>query len=143
MNEAGSLAEIVQNLGQASKSAGAAAAGLQSHPPIAKPATKPPSVGSGPPKAAPDIGTAMRDAVNKLRTTLEERGVSVDLMVSGAAPLNRLSPETVRKAVGALVDGVTATTANGAKTTLRCEKKPVSCVARTASRCGETSGWSP
>ena len=92
MNEAGSLAEIVQNLGQASKSAGAAAAGLQSHPPIAKPATKPPSVGSGPPKAAPDIGTAMRDAVNKLRTTLEERGVSVDLMVSGAAPLNRLSP---------------------------------------------------
>ena len=125
MNEAGSLAEVVQNLGQASKSAGAAAAGLQSHPPIAKPATKPPGVGSGPPKAAPDIGTAMRDAVNKLRPTLEERGVSVDLMVSGASPLNRLSPDAVRKAVGALVDGVSATTANGAKTTLRCEKKPV------------------
>ena len=125
MNEAGSLAEVVQNLGQASKGAGAVAAGLQSHPPIARPATKPPGVGSGPPKAAPDIGTAMRDAVNKLRTTLEERGVSVDLMVSGVSPLNRLSPDTVRKAVGALVDGVSATTASGAKTTLRCEKKPV------------------
>ncbi len=86
MNEAGSLAEVVQNLGQASKGAGAVAAGLQSHPPIARPATKPPGVGSGPPKAAPDIGTAMRDAVNKLRTTLEERGVRVDLMVSGVSP---------------------------------------------------------
>jgi len=119
--EAERLRGIVQRMGQ-----GGVPAGQGSKPPAVQAtsqsgAHRPASHAAG---GGPDASGTLRDAIARVQQTLDARGVSVQLQVAAGTALTKLPPDTLRRAVGALLDGATANAA-GSPATLRCERKPV------------------
>jgi hypothetical protein len=114
--EANRLRGVIQQLGQAGAPASAA------------PANQPPPLRPTPSGRVPqvsDLSLALRDAISLVKGTLDARGLSVHLQVTSGTQLPRLPGESLRRAVGALLEGVSATVMGGSSATLRCEKKPV------------------
>ena len=132
--EAGRLRSIMQNLGQASASnqapptPGRAAA----TPSAARPAAPRPAAGAAPtpaPAAAPGgarpLMATVNDAVNLAKPALQSRGISVDVRIPPGTEPPRCPPQNLTFAVAALLQGISAASAPGTATVLRCEKKPV------------------
>jgi len=113
--EANRLRGVIQQLGAAGDPA--AAASTSQPPPRPTPSGRMPRVS--------DLSMALRDAISLVKGTLDARGVSIHLQVTSGTQLPRLPQESLRRAVGALLEGVSATAISGSSATLRCEKKPV------------------
>jgi len=85
-----------------------------------RPAPPPPA-----PPAAATLEGLVREALDAAAASLQSRGLTVALTVPPGLALPRGGPERFRRAVGALLEGVGAGAADGAKLALRCERKPV------------------
>jgi mutual gliding-motility protein MglA len=147
--EATRLRKIMQNLGQAAPSAGAPATPAPAASPraataapraptapaarpsaaprptpavTAPPAAKTPSVPAG---ASRPLVATVNDAVNLAKPALQSRGISVDVRIPPGTEPPRCPPQNLTFAVAALLQGISAASAPGTATVLRCEKKPV------------------
>jgi signal recognition particle receptor subunit beta len=132
-NEAQRLRRVVQEFGQASKAVQEQPQ-ARSMPPASRThtmtASKPPSLNKGltsqppTPPAAPNLDGTLQDVLAGAKSALDARGFKVELNVPAGLQLPRCPIDLVKKAVSALVLGVSATAAGGSGT-LRCERKPV------------------
>jgi hypothetical protein len=119
--EANRLRKIMQELGQAGQ-AGAAQAAARPTP--AAPAPLPRPVAAAPPAAA-GFDATLRDVLAQVQPTLTARRFSVDLRVPPGTAAPRCPTDSVRRAVSALVDGISAGSSPGSSAVLRSERKPV------------------
>ncbi len=133
--EAQRLRKVVQEFGQATKVKGdTQPPGARSLPPAASrthtmTASKPPTLGGlssepPPPPAPPSLEGTVQDALAVSKGALAARSFTIEVSIPSGLQLPRCPLDQVKKAVQALVLGVSATAAGGAGT-LRCEKKPV------------------
>lgn len=137
-DEAQRLRKVVQEFGQATAKAApqaaAAAAGPRSMPPAASrthtiSSSAPPTLATSvpttpPPPPAPTLESTLHDVLEASRQALDARGFSVQVTVPAGLQLPRCPTDQVKKAVSALVLGVSASSPGGTST-LRCERKPV------------------
>lgn len=136
--EAQRLRKVVQEFGQATSKAAPEASrppGPRSMPPAESrthtmTSSKPPALGKGltqeppPPAAPPSLEGMLTEALNGSKSALNSRGFQVQISVPAGLQLPRCPTDQVKRAVTALVLGVSAT-APGGSGTLRCERKPV------------------
>jgi hypothetical protein len=129
--EASRLRKIMQDLGQAGvRSAGAPGATAPPRPSAPSPAPRPPAA---PPRPAPlptaagrgGLDELVREALAAAQATLAPRNVAVDLRIPPGAEPPRCPPQSVRRAVVALLDGVSIVSPSGSTALLRSERKPV------------------
>jgi signal recognition particle receptor subunit beta len=130
LKEALRLRKFIQEMGQAVAPAGAAAAPRSQPPPSSRTQTmsgsRPPSIPNVAAAAAPNLESTLREALTSARSALDARGFQIDLRVPPGTGMPRCTPDQVKRAVSALVDGVSASGgATGAPAILRCERKPV------------------
>ncbi len=134
--EALRLRKIVQEFGQQTAKAVPDAPGTnpRSMPPAASrthtiTASKPPGGIKSPealhPPATPTLEGAMREALQSTRAAVDARGFKVDLNIPAGLAMPRCPIDPMKKAVQALILGVSSTAPSGASATLRCERKPV------------------
>lgn len=135
-NEAQRLRRVVQEFGQAtSRIMPESQPQARSMPPAAArthtmTASKPPTLGKGrapeppTPPAPPNLEGTLQEALTGAKGTLDARSFKVELSVPAGLQLPRCPTDLIKKAVSALVLGVSATSPGGSGT-LRCEKKPV------------------
>jgi len=132
--EAGRLRKIMQELGQAGGAPSTAT------PRVAQAAPKPAAAQAPPPAVRPAVPAApvapaasagsgleelVRDALNAARPTLGPRNVAVDLRIPPGTGVPRCPPQRLRRAVVALLDGVSIVSPSGTTALLRSERKPV------------------
>jgi mutual gliding-motility protein MglA len=133
-NEAQRLRRVVQEFGQATKALPDQPQ-ARSMPPAATrthtmTASKPPSLSKGltsqppTPPAAPGLEGTLQEVLGGAKSALDARGFKVELSVPAGMQLPRCPVDLVKKAVSALLLGVSATAAGGTGQ-LRCERKPV------------------
>jgi hypothetical protein len=67
----------------------------------------------------------VREALAAAQATLAPRNVAVDLRIPPGAEPPRCPPQSVRRAVVALLDGVSIVSPSGSTALLRSERKPV------------------
>jgi signal recognition particle receptor subunit beta len=125
--EATRLRTILQNMGQ---TAAGAPGSLPPSRPAAqtitgRPTAPPRPAAAAAPAGGPMLDGTLREALAQVQSALDARGVSVDVRVPSGTALPRVPPDQVRRAVAALLSGVSATSAAGSTTMLRCERKPV------------------
>jgi signal recognition particle receptor subunit beta len=130
-NEAQRLRRVVQEFGQAGKSAPEPQPQARSMPPASRThtmtASRPPALGqaaSPPPPAPPGLESTLQEALAGAKSALDARGFKVELSVPAGLQLPRCPVDLIKKAVKALLLGVSASDAGGSGT-LRCERKPV------------------
>jgi signal recognition particle receptor subunit beta len=134
-NEAQRLRRVVQEFGQATARSAPESPQARSMPPSSSrthtmTASRPPSLGKGlapeppTPPAAPSLEGTLQEALGGAKSALAARGFTVALNVPAGLQLPRCPTDLIKKAVQALVLGVSAT-APGGSATLRCERKPV------------------
>lgn len=135
--EAQRLRKVIQEFGQAvGKSVPEAQPqGPRSMPPATSrthtmTASRPPALGKGlapeppTPPPPPNLEGMLQEALTSSKSALDARSFKVDLSIPAGIQLPRCPADLIKKAVSALVLGVSAT-APGGTGTLRCEKKPV------------------
>jgi hypothetical protein len=123
--EANRLRSIIQQLGQAPPAPAKVAAGPRRGDGTMPPAAARTGEHKPLPAAAADLGGVLRAAIAGVQGTLNARGLAVHLQVGSGTALNRLPPDAVRRAVGALLEGVAENAVNASSASLRCERKPV------------------
>jgi hypothetical protein len=130
--EAQRLRKVVQEFGQATAKS-LPEAGPRSVPPVASrthtmTTSKPPTLGLSPepppPPPPPSLEGTVQEALQSSKGALAARSFTVEVSVPTGLQLPRCPIEQVKKAVQALLLGVSATAAGGTGT-LRCERKPV------------------
>jgi len=129
--EASRLRKIIQALGQAGSSPGGGSSSPSMVPP--RPPTLPPPPPrvavpvpvSQPPGGRPRLDDLMREAVAAAQSTLGPRNVGVDLRIPPGTEAPRCPPQGLRRAVVALLDGVSTISPSGSTALLRSERKPV------------------
>jgi signal transduction histidine kinase len=130
--EASRLRKIMQDLGQAGlRSAGAPpGAPPPPRPPAPSPPSRPPAAPPRP--AAPSsaggrggLDDLVREALAAAQATLTPRNVAVDLRIPPGTDAPRCPPQSLRRAVVALLDGVSIVSPSGSTALLRSERKPV------------------
>jgi signal recognition particle receptor subunit beta len=115
--EATRLRRMIQELGQA-----AAPATAQGRP------GTPPSAAQAPAAPAPapsTFDTLLRQAMAGAQRALDGRGISVDLRVPQGTSAPRCSPQTLQRALVALLNGAATVSPPGAAAVLHGERKPV------------------
>ena len=135
--EAQRLRKVIQEFGQATAKSvpEAQPQGPRSMPPATSrthtmTASRPPTLGKGlapeppTPPPAPNLEGTLQEALTSSKGALDARSFKVELSIPAGIQLPRCPTELIKKAVSALVLGVSATSPGGAGT-LRCEKKPV------------------
>jgi signal transduction histidine kinase len=135
-NEAQRLRRVVQEFGQATRAKpDSQPPSPRSMPPAATrthtmTASKPPSLGKGlapeppTPPAPPSLEGMLQEALHGAKGALDARRFKVELSVPPGIQLPRCPTDLIKKAVSALILGVSATSPGGSGT-LRCERKPV------------------
>ena len=132
--EASRLRKIMQDLGQAGRSAGAPPGtppppkpSVPSPVPVSRPPATPPRPAAPTPAAGGRGGLddLVREALAAAQATLAPRNVAVDLRIPPGAEPPRCPPQSVRRAVVALLDGVSIVSPSGSTALLRSERKPV------------------
>ncbi|MFI5183702.1 MAG: hypothetical protein ACHQNV_04830 [Vicinamibacteria bacterium] len=125
--EASRLRKIMQDLGEAGEAA-APAAPKPAAPPAA-PTPRPVAPAPPPPPPAAEgrggLDALHMEAVASARPTTEARRVSVELRIPRGAEPPRCPPQTLQRAVVALLDGISIVSPSGSTALLRSEKKPV------------------
>jgi signal recognition particle receptor subunit beta len=113
--EAARLRRLIQELGQAAAPAASARPGAAAAPAAAPPAPPAPSAFDG----------LLRQAIATAQRALDGRGISVDLRVPQGTSTPRCAPQTLQRAVVALLNGAASVSPPGAAAILHGERKPV------------------
>jgi signal recognition particle receptor subunit beta len=127
--EAARLRKVLRDFGQAANAPpGPEASGQQVPAPKAavRPTPTPPTAprrtgGEGP----PTLEELVREVVETVRASLGARRITVGSRVAPGGPLPRCSPAGLRRAVGALLEGLSVVVAPGSAIAVRAERKPV------------------
>jgi hypothetical protein len=112
--EAARLRRLIQELGQAAAPAGAPQRGpaAAAHSPA-------------PPAAPSAFDGMLRQAIATARRALDGRGISVDLRVPQGTSAPRCAPQTLQRALVALLNGAASVSPPGGAAILHGERKPV------------------